>query len=420
MKKYLPLFLILGFIFKLGFAYFIPQPFGWDQSEYDSFTYQIARNGLTVWPSRLYGYPLIMALFYNLFTLRNDYLFDTVYPAFHAMVDCATAVLVYKIAEELFESKKPAFIAFLFYLFNPFTSAFVGVFMSEVVAVFFAGLIFYLLMRFLKTTNYQYLLPLSFSLGYFPQIKPVFLFFCLILFSLVVYRLLNRNIKRKILPATFSFVLFILPFTYNIIGNWREYNRFSPTLVSNLFVRELYISLYVPERSPFQAADPSVFPPQVQQIYNEYIFAPKNKTERKKMADKYLSLSIAKIKREPIQFVISRLKKLFYVWEKHYLFYYYQPESKVVEAATYRGNILLLVGSAIGFFIWFRKELVEGDKASKWFGSAVLFYLFYISVAHSFSLAEERYSLPGYSLIFLFAGYSVYTLLNRSIVNLLN
>lgn len=404
MRKYLIIFFILGIIFRLWSANLIPQPFVFDQTEYHNFALQILDKGLVAWQTRLYGYPLFLATVYKLFGVGN---FGAV-AVIQTIFDCFTAVLIYLIAKKIFKDHKIVFLSFILYLFNPFTSVFVVLTLSEVFGIFLMTLITYLLI--LTDSSDMSLWPrrklflVAFLLGYLPQVRMTFLIYSVVVFFWLVMRVMR---EIGVIRVIGMIILFLLPFTYNIAGNWVYFKQFSPTTVDNLFVREFYISLYVPGRSPFHAKSSDVFPPEVQKIYNEYSPVPQNSDERKAMAQKYLNLGLVKVADEPIEFISSRLAKFWYVWEKHFLFYYTQPENKPLDFATYWGNNLLLAVAFAGFILWRREKKEAGNK---WFGWLFVFTVLYISVVHSMSLAEERYSLPGYPLTFLFAGYGIYVL----------
>lgn len=423
----------LGVVYRLWIGGLVVQPFVFDQTEYHFYALQMLHKGLVSWQPRLYGYPLFLSLIYKLFGEGN---LLAVFVA-QSIVDTLTGLIIYLIAKKIFKNQKIAIISFILYLFNPFTSVYTILTLSEVWGVFLMVVIGYLLILLIENlrspaakvlvpppqgsllatpgvslsrgvSRYVVLLLIGLLLGYLPQVRPAFLFYSLLLLGIIsIWFYKNCKFKRGILIAV---LLFILPFIYNIVGNWVYFKQFAPTTVDNLLVREFYISLYVSGRSPFHAATSDVFPPEVQKVYNEYTVLPQNEKERKAMAVKYLNLGLVKVANDPKEFVLSRLAKFWYVWEKHFIFYYNQPANPLVDFLTYWGNNLLIFLAVFGFYFWFRKEAKE---RMHWFGHFTIFTVFYISLIHSFSLAEERYSLPGYPLIFLFAGYGVWTILKR-------
>lgn len=419
MKSYFLIgFAIAGVLFRLWLTNLVPQPFMFDQTEYERFAMGILKKGLYVETARLYGYPLILAFIYRILASSQAGLALTI---FQASLDSLVAILIFLMGKKLFNRELPALIGSVAYLFNPFTSSYVSLFLTEVVATFLVAFIFFLTLLFIEKKQYVHLLLLSIVLGFLPQVRPPLILFSMVAAASLVF------LAKKIIPAhqrikivvTFL-ILFFLPFVYNIVGNLKYFGQFSPTTVDNLLAREFYISLYVAGRSLFNATDPSVFPPQVQQLYNEYSTYPKNKQERHLMAQKYLNLSLQKVGKNPLNFILSRLSKFWYVWEKHFIFYYVQPENKLVEFFTYWLNNTILAAGSVGFIVWFR-QVIRGSKWHLKYFAALTFFLFiYISMVYSFSLTEERYSLPGYPMIFLFAGYFLSRAASIKVVKWLN
>lgn len=173
MKKISPLLIgcILGILFRLLFIYLYPQPFGFDQYEYYHYALQILTHGIFAEVARLYGYSLILAIIFKFFT------FYSLLPVFifQAILDTTTAILIYKWAKLLFTQKSIPWIAFVLYLLNPYTSAYVGVVLSEVTGIFFVTLTMYLFTLFLLKKSPAVWLLFCFIAGFSTQIRPVFL-----------------------------------------------------------------------------------------------------------------------------------------------------------------------------------------------------------------------------------------------------
>ena len=244
---------------------------------------------------------------------------------------------------------------------------------------------------------------LSFLLGFYPQIKPGFVGFVLVIFAVCFYQLLRMRfeIKTKILVGFLYLFLFILPFLYNLTGNQRYLQTFSLLSADNVFVRELYISLFVNKTLPNIYETQNLYPPPVWTVYAEYSI-PRDGAGKKAMAEKYLRLSIEEIKKDPLKFLKWRIEKMWYVWEKHHLFpYYFDPQARLTNFLVYGGNLLLLGLFAAGLTVWIKKR-------GGWFAILTVFLLLYISFGHAFSITEERFSLPFYPLVCLFAGYAIW------------
>ncbi len=394
MKKtyWLVILFSLGFLFRLWFANLVPQPFVFDQEEYYGFALGIIKEGLHADIYRLYGYPLIITPLIYFWGVKSA----LPWTVFHALIDSATALLVFWMAKKLFRREEPAWIAFAFYLFNPFTAGYVGVLLSEITTIFFVTLIFYFI--FCRKNS----LFLAFLLGFLPQIRPAFVYFSfLILLGLLTMKQMNK--KRLI-----ALLLFAMPFIYNVITNYTHYHELKILTVDRVFAREFYSSLFIGRGLAFTDTQFGVWPREAIQVWSE-LSQPKNAKERDVVAKKYTDLAFQKIQSDPIWYVTSRIAKMGYVWEKHFVFPYAQGKpSESIKDLTYWGNLAILSLGVIGLLKWIRDS-----QKMRWFGYLVVFLFVYISVIHSISTSEERFSLPAYPLIFLFAGYGIWILLAR-------
>lgn len=408
--------LIIGFIVAIVFRFWLisvsPQLFGYDQYEYYKFAIQMVYKGIFADSARLYGYPLFQAILYKFFSIYS------IQPVivFQAIVDSLTAILVYIWAKLLFTKKSIPWVAFILYIFNPYTSAYVGVILSEVTGVFFTTLSLYLFTLFWLKKKLGVFLLFSFVAGFLPQIRPVFLYFTIGLFLISLYRYwkdTKRTQTNIILRMVIGILLFILPFLYVLWGNVVYFQEWKFATVDHIPPRELFISVMVPGRAPYHMKSGyDVYPKEVMKLYEEYSKLPKNQKERAVMGTKYLTQAIEIIKKDPWLFIRQRLGKMFFVWEKHFLFYYEENPNIVRDTLVYWGNIVLLVSGVTGLIMWSISEGKNNKKTVVLAGIYTLLIL-YISIVHSVSLAEERYSLPGYPVLFLFAGYTFVLLWTR-------
>ncbi len=397
--------LIVGFIvaivFRFWFISISPQFFGFDQFDYHTFALQMIKNGVYAESARLYGYPIFLAIMYKFIGFEN---LQAIY-VFQAIADSMTAIIVYQWAKLLFNKKSVSWVAFVLYIFNPYTSAYVGMILSEVTGIFFTALLLYFFTLFWLKKKIIVFLIFSFVAGFLPQIRPAFLYFAVGLFFISVY-IWWKEIKLRYI----GIALFILPFLYVLLGNVMYFDEWKLTNVDRVFPRELFISIIVPNRLSDDVRQGRIaFPKEVTRLYKEYSVKPKNQKERTAMAHVYFAQSMEIIKKNPWQFIRERFGKMFFVWEKHFLFYYEESPNTLRDQMVYWGNMILLMSGLSGLLVWFvkKRSLLAVLYAS---------FIIYISIIHSFSLAEERYSLPGYPLLFLFAGYTLDQLYRRSFI----
>ncbi|MBI5620901.1 hypothetical protein HY949_03920 [Candidatus Gottesmanbacteria bacterium] len=405
----------VGFLFRLWIAGAVPQPFVYDQEEYYGYALGIINKGLHADLYRLYGYPLIIAPLIYFFGVTSP----LPWTVFHAVVDTMTAGLVYWIAKKIFNYNVPsrqtrlarlnvpAWIAFILYLFNPFTAGYVGVLLSEVVTVFLVTLISTLMIRYFEKKSTGLFFVLILLLGFLPQVRPVFIALSVAGVGALVWEAGRRiqTIQERLSLGFITIVLFSLPFWYTIAGNLVYYKQFSVLGVEPTFIRELYASLFIGRGMPFTDTKWGDWPPEAQNAWGAFT-SPPDAAGRAKVADTHLQLAIAIIRRDPLGFVQSRLAKMGYVWEKHFIYPYVMgdpsPEGKTL---TYWGNLAVLLLGLVG--------MATAYKQNKGIVLGVSILVLYISLAHIFSTSEERFSLPSYPWIAVFAGYGIWWLVQR-------
>lgn len=389
---------VVGFLFRLWIASLVPQPFVYDQDEYYGYALGIINKGLHADLYRLYGYPLIVSPLIYLFGVKSA----LPWTVFHAALDTATALMVYWIAKKVFRSKEVSWIAFLLYLFNPFTGGYVGVLLSEVVTVFLVTVISALLIRFYEKKSFLRLTVLSLFLGFLPQIRPVFILLSICLTGVILSMYLPRlkKLQKKIVVLSFSLIVYSVPFWYTIAGNLVYYRQFSVLGVEPTFVRELYASLFIGRGMPFTDTKWGDWPAEAQIAWGAFT-APPDAAGRAKVADEYLKKALTIITRDPVAFLQSRFAKMGYVWEKHFIYPYVMGKpSEEIKALTYWGNIALLSFALIG--------MAAAFKRNKRLVTLVLIFFLYISLAHMVSTSEERFSLPAYPWVMVLAGFGVW------------
>lgn len=391
---------LLGVLYRLWISHIVPQPFVYDQIEYHYFAQQIVEKGLFAWTARLYGYPLFLSFIYKIFGVGNINAVTTV----QAVLDATTGLLVYLISEKIFKNRPVSTVFYALYLFNPFTSTYVTLVLTEILTVFLLSFISYLILILIEKKNRWVVLTLGILLGFLPQVRPSFLVYSTVVIIYLLFWLYKIKFKEKLLTPILIVLLYLLPFSYNIAGNWVYFKALNPTTVDNLLTREFYLSLYLSGKSAEQNRDAALLPKEAQNLYKEYS-TPQNAQERKLMAEKYARLSIQKIKSDPVEFILSRLQKAWSVWEKHSVFAYDRPKDRFTDDLIYWSNNIFLFLAVLGS-VWWTKRKHQGEYYI--WNRFTVFTLFYISFIHAFTVADERYSLPGYPFIFLFAGYGIW------------
>ena len=407
-KKIWILFLVfvVGVLFRLWLISLVPQRFILDQREYHHFAEKILedKHHLYAYGYRLYGYPLLLALIYKFFGVGDVFIWKIV----QALLDASCGLMIYYLGSHLSANKKAALIGFILYMFNPFTSGYIGVRLTEISAIFLVTLAFFLLYRFLIKRSLLLSFLIALVLGFIPAVRPGFLSFCLILFLFIVTYIsqLIFSIKKKIVYVMVSSFIFFLPFVYTIVGNYTYFHTFSISTFDSVFTREFYISLFIDSQDKVK-----VFPPQVNQIYYDYSSVG-DPLARKEMEKRYQQMALARVRSEPDAFILSRIAKLWYVWEKNAIFPYNNPGGEMFKKAVCWTNVVLLGLGFLGFIYWSIAE-IKGDRNRKFFQFIFLLFIAYISIIHAFTITANRFSLPAYPLIIMFAGLGIWYMMKR-------
>lgn len=391
---------VLGIVFRFWVISLVPQPFILDQTEYHRVAEGILSAPAHIFVSsfRMYGYPAILAMFYSVFGELN--VFPIIF--FQVVLDAMVGLMIFYVAKRLFKNETAAWIGFAVYTLNPFTSAYLGVRLTEAMTVFFVMLAFFLYFQFIRRRQTILAFALAAVLGFLPQIRPGYLYFSILMAAFLLVKVLKikEKLRKKVFVTIGIACLFAVPFLYSIIGNLRQYQQFSVMSVDNLFIREFYISLYIDgeERITF-------IPKEVNWIYQQYS-AVNTRAEREAMSAKFMAISQQVVWDNPKKFFIDRIKKLGIVWEKHRLFPYGNDLDPKISPYVYWGNIIFLTLGLAGIVLYVRKHTLHS------FEYLTLFFFLYTSVVHAFTITAERFSLPAYPLVCMWAGFGTWSLLN--------
>jgi hypothetical protein len=398
------LIFLVAVVFRFAFISIYPQPFIFDQREYHDFALGIVQKGLYVQTARTYGYPIFLAFIYEFFGSDNNLAWQTA----QILLDSSVAVMVYLIGKKLFSKGSIGIAAGLIYAFNPYTSAYVGVRLSEILAIFLVTLSMYLTLRIIQKPRLGVLIILSLVLGYLPHVRSSYFLFVPLIFIYMIFRT-QRFIKTIAMKASYVIFLslvFLVPFFYPLIGNMRDFHMLAPFTVDNLFIRELYISLFV-EKLEYKSVSRSIYPAEVLEVYDTYSFLPQIPADRKMMAKKYLDKSLEIIRKDPTGFIVSRLRKFIYVWQKNMFLPYPDPgaEWKYPVFFTSILNFFIVSLGHLGVLWSLYNSYRKKEKTVFGFAVLSLVLLFYVTFMHAFSASDERYSLPAYPVIFIYFTY---------------
>ena len=133
-------------------------------------------------------------------------------------------------------------------------------------------------------------------------------------------------------------------------------------------------------------------------MYAEYSSAPKNARERMQMAQKYLKKATDLIKADPWDYLLTRMKKMWTMWQKKNIFFYYETNFEKHWLYTCLSNLILLALAAFGLVI----SLYTKNPLVRKTSFLVLALFFYMTFSLSLTHAEPRLTLSFYPLLFLY------------------
>ena len=409
MKKEL-FFLILAFIggvlFRLWFISLSPQPFGWDQYEYEMYAAKIFRHPwmMAAHSYRSYPYPLLLALFYKVVGFGNH---QAVF-FLQAVMDSFVGIMIYMILRIL--RSRAGLIGLILYLINPFSSGYVGVLLAEVMTGFFItgtvllGLLFVKKPSPVKGTLFGLFAGLAAetrNAAFLWTIVPIGLAFLLVPFA-----------KKKL--AFFSIVVgMFLTMVYPLVTNWRDYHELNVTTVDDFYAKEFFQGALIKTLPPFTYSYPAESVRMWMEYYSEY--DPGRTTQaRQAMAKKYYGMAWAIMKADPIDYVKTRFFKMWYVWQKENIFFYTEPGFERHRTLIYYGNAFLLTVAVFGLIFWPRLQPQRVSPfEAKFVRWSIIGTILYGTLAFSLTHAEYRLTIPFYPLLIAAAAVGIAALYNH-------
>lgn len=393
---------IIGVLFRLWFVGLAPQPFGWDQYEYEMYAAKIFNHPwmMASHSYRSYPYPLLLALFYKVVGFGNH---QAVF-FLQAVMDSLVGLMIYVILRNGLKNKVAARIGFLLYTINPFTAGYVGVLLAEVMTGFFvAGTVLFGLM-FVKKPNSIHGILFGLFAGLAAETRNA-----AFLWTIVPIGLAFSFVRPRL--AKFSIVLgVILTLLYPLYVNWRDYHELNVTTVDDFYAKEFFQGALIKKLAPFTY----LYPKESHLMWNEYYseYDPGRTTlERRQMAQKYYRKAWDLMKADPIDYIKVRFFKMFYVWQKENVFFYTEPNFENHRVVTYWGNALLLLLASFGLIFWSRLQprKVKPFRFDfvRW---SIIGTILYGTLAFSVTHAEYRLTVPFYPLLILAASVGIASL----------
>lgn len=392
---------IFAVLFRLWFISLSPQPFWWDQEEYERYTAKMMDAPFYLAPHtyRSYPYPLFLALVYTVVGFGNHQAIFFL----QAWLDAGTGILVYLILKRVGENRIIPWIGLILYSVNPFTSGYAGLVLTEVPSAFLITAAVYAGVRFVEKFSLRSGVILGLTAGLVAQIKNAAFIWAIIP---IAGTLLFLNFRKFLLPYLFVAIGLGITVVYPLYVNNRYYGELTVTTVDSITARELYNGAVLKILPPFTRW----YPPEIHQMYVEYYseyYPQRTKDDRKKMAQVYMKKAIDLIKSDPWDYLRWRFYKMWYVWQKENIFFIVEPGYENHKHLTYRANLVLLSLALVGLLAGWK---LTARKSWRFALLAISGTVLYGTLAFSLTHAEYRLTIPFYPLLYIAAaagGYSV-------------
>lgn len=402
MKQYLwikPLVLcafIGGVFFRLWFIGLAPQPPNWDQDEYEYYANKIvsAPFFMAAHSYRSYPYPLFVAAVYNGAGKDNR---RAVF-FLQSVIDSLTGILIFMFLNKLIRSRGPSLIGLMLYEINPFTSGYVGVLLAEVLTAFFIMSTFYCGIQFIRKKSWRWAMLLGLTVGLSAETRNAAFIWAVVPIGLCFFWISLQKYWKLYVSLGIGFFITLL---YPLINNWRYYHEINVTTVDSFFAKEFFNGAILKKLPPFTYS----YPPQVAQEYGEYyseFYPDRTWVDRRAMAAKYYRMGWDIVRNNPVDYLKTRVFKMWYVWQKENVFFYWEPGFTNHWFITYSVNVFLLGLTIFGLFRW--KSTSQHSAWARW---AIIGSIVYATVAFSFTHAEYRLTIPFYPLLYISAAVAL-------------
>lgn len=388
--------LVAGVLFRLWFIGLAPQPFGWDQYEYEMYASKIFSHPwmMASHSYRSYPYPLMLALLYKIVGFGNH---QAVF-FLQAAMDSFVGLMIYVILRHGLKNKAAAWIGFFLYAVNPFTAGYVGVLLAEVMTGFFIAGTVFLGLLFIKKANPVSGVLFGLFAGLAAETRNAAFLWAAIPIGLAF------SFARPPLARLGVILGVLVTILYPLYANWRDYHEINITTVDDFYAKEFFQGALIKKLPPFTYVYPAQSVRMWMEYYSEYDPG-RRSLVRRQMAQKYYSLAWELITADPVDYVKVRFFKMWYVWQKENIFFYTEPGFESHRMVTYYGNSVLLLLAAAGLWFWPKK-----GSFVRW---SIIGTVLYGTLAFSVTHAEYRLTIPFYPLLILASSVGIAAITNH-------
>jgi 4-amino-4-deoxy-L-arabinose transferase-like glycosyltransferase len=403
-------FIIYLLILLIGFNFRYALSFRHNEIEGDEWQFQVLVSDIlsgklaVTCCTKNAGYALILAPIEFLFGQENLFAVRIV----QIFIDLSTAILLFLTARKLFPDRV-AFLIFSLYIFNPLTSSFAGLLLTEIVTFFIIALIAYLLANpSFKTRRILWIVN-GFLFGVLVFIRLQFIYFGL--FYILVLGIFQIKKHLKLLFILLNLTGFLIASSYSLISYYTNYQVISFVPPFTAKWAQLYSNFYDIYRWPELNGQPK--PNQldlnISKISDEY--AAVTYREYASIEKIYRIRFYRKIRTDWPVFLKNTGRNLIWLWDKYHISEFYDPfyPGDIIPVRIY--NIILFILGILGIAVYWIKKGMNALSCPV-LGLTVCLFVY---MTFTFPLVdnESRHTLPFYPLLLIWAGYGINIILKK-------
>lgn len=432
--------LLVGYFLNSWIVTANPQPLRHDSFEYSQLAYNYSREGYTAHAVRTPGYTVLLAGIFKLGDLPppdKDQIFgprSAYEPNYWAqeawryqrIMLLAVAVLTYLLVAELRAGQAKRWRIRLVYLGDPvgllaallvatcpFLIAYTGVPMTETATTLWLMLAVYLWVKTLKYSGiWAYPILLGVALSLLLQTRPTFIYLPILVGA--TFWLASRKSPKtfflNLLLMAVPIVLFSWP---QLAANVKTFDEPSPLIAADFSTHQTALGIYLISTGglPRYQIVPSAhtYNPVYEPIWDRlrgYLPVqmgtlegrPLSNAERKKLgkieSDFFKQHFSDYVTSQPLEYAGTMAKRMWFMWNQHFLFPYYDPSYWDYRWLTDNLNRLYLVAGLLGVFVAVARW--------RWHALPLWLVLVYMLGVHALVVIEFRYALPVYPVLLVF------------------
>jgi tetratricopeptide (TPR) repeat protein len=438
----LALLLGLGLLVNLFILVKYPQLLRYDSYEYSRIAFQYSQQGYTPDAIRPPGYTLLIAAIYKIVggpQPQLDRVFGPPLPpatlmyfvwVFQAVLLSLTALVVYGLLVELTPGVQKRLTTGRIYwgrrlslfgaglvAFCPFLIAYTSLTLTEIAAAFWLTASVFCWVKFLKYPRlWVYGWLAGVAMAWLLQTRPTFIY--LPILAVLTLAWFGRGRRRLWSPLALALplLLFLWPQT---LANWETWGEPAPVIAADLSTYQTAVGIYyvtygglpryqtiASAASPAPTEEPvwerlSGYLPLEQGQLNGQTLTKEQRLAAVKVERAYFKQFFADyVLSNPLQFAGTAGQRLWFMWDQHYVFPYYDPGYFDYRWLTDNLNRLYLIFGLVGF----------GAAWWRWGKLALPLWLsiLYLVGVNALVRIEFRYTLPAYPLLLAFAALGVW------------